>query len=488
MEDLKVTDTSNRFENEKLITTILSEYYPELSIGPGTPFYEMVIRPMAFAWSKHSEGIKELNLSNSFAVPELMASEDMDRLMTRTFDTRKVGTKVYGVVRHVFNTQKNYTITAGTVFTASGGRVYTATQDTYILGSQLSGNQSSGWTLDIQVESQGTGNMYNGKANETVTPPAELRNYVMKCYFPVDTSDGGISETNAAFYSRVKGNVTLKNLTTYRGLRATLLDNFNLRDVVLVGIRDPEMRRDLFELPSETGVYTVHRGSMNDTYVRNEPYAIVSGFQAPLGFPYMYNGVSMATDPDGLLAIWNAIGFKGIETSLRGSVYETLPISTTTRMSTLTSSIKEIQSFVGDIDHEALHSENLIKQMWPLVTRIKVRVSGVTTSSAAIQTAIMAYIASLGSGDYPQIGNVIDAAKSGGCAYVHVPIELEAFYLKENLVMEKIGINKKVYPEDALLVPLQEDSLMFKCRNKSHISIRTCFWYTNADLVKVEVV
>lgn len=487
MQELKPLDTSNRYENEKLIVAMLKEYYPDLDVGPGTPFYEMVVRPNAFLWSRHSEGIKEVILGTSFANPELMQAEDLDRMMTRTFEERKVGKSVYGVVRLVLNSKRKYSILEGTVFSASGDRAYFAAADTYILPDQLTGDDKSGYIIDLQVVSDGTGNKFNGKANESVTPPNELEPYVKKCYFPVDTTDGGVNESNLDFFNRIKNNVTLKNLTTYRGVRAVALEKFNLKDIVVVGLRDPEMRRDLYELPSESGVFTIHRGSMNDTYVRNEPYVVVSGYTAPLGFPYSLQGISVATNPDGLLNQWNALQFPDVDIYTRGSSYEVLPLSPNMKMSTLTSSIKDIQNFFSDGHYEALHSDDMIKQMWPLVTRIKVKVSG-NAPIDAIKTMLVYYISGLRSGQYPQVGNIINMVKEAGATYVHLPVEVEAYYLKENLVMEKIGLNKQCYPEDALLQPLEDDSLMFKCRTKTQMSIRTCFFYTNKDLITVEVV
>ena len=228
-------------------------------MGPGTPFYEQVIRPNAFLWSKHSDGLRELFLSNSLAAPGAIAPEDLDRLMTRYFEERKIGRTVYGVIRIIFNTKKNYSIVANTAFTASGERVYLNTRDIYLNSDQLVGDEATGYVVDLEVYSDGTSNKYNGKANETINPPSELKPYVLKCFFATDTSDGGIQETNMDFYNRAKGGLTLKNLTTYRGVKKLTKDSFNIKDLVVVGVRDPEMRRDLFELPSESGVFTVHR-------------------------------------------------------------------------------------------------------------------------------------------------------------------------------------------------------------------------------------
>lgn len=490
MDNLVATDTTNRYENEKLILSILKEYYPSLDVGPGTPFYEQVIRPNAFLWSKHSDGLRELFLSNSLAAPGAIAPEDLDRLMTRYFEERKIGRTVYGVIRIIFNTKKNYSIAANTAFTASGERVYLNTRDIYLNSDQLVGDEATGYVVDLEVYSDGTSNKYNGKANETINPPSELKPYVLKCFFATDTSDGGIQETNMDFYNRAKGGLTLKNLTTYRGVKKLTKDSFNIKDLVVVGVRDPEMRRDLYELPSESGVFTVHRGGMSDIYVRNDPYVVVSGYQAPLGFPYSLNGVSIVDQPDALMNEWNALQFKNVDHDIRGSIYEVLPISTQTRMSSLTSSIQEVQDFMSDVDYEAIHSENLVKQMWPIVVRGTIRISGGNSSAvaSAVQESIVRYVNSLLSGMYPQVGNIVNAAKQAGALYVHTPMELSAYYIKENLVMEKIGLNMVHYPENSLLMPVESDSLMFTVQSHTQMSIRTCFFYTNKDLIRIEVV
>ena len=476
--------TVDKYENEQLILKMLQEYYPDIALGPGTPIYEMVIRPMAFLWSKHSEGIKELYLANSLAYPTYMSTDDMDRIMTRYFETRKVGTTVYGIVRIIFKVARNYSILKGTIFQASNNRTYQTTTDTYLTASQMSGDTQSGYIVDIEVESTGIGNKYNAKANESVKVPDELSPYVLSAYFPASTSDGGIVEDNKAFYDRVKNNVSLKNLTTYRGARAELRDKLNITDAVTVGIKDSEMRRDLFELPSETGVFTVHRGSLADIYIRNDPYVVVTGFQSPLGFPYSFNGISVVDNPASLMTAWNAMNFQGINRNIRGTIYETLPIPASTQMSTLTSSIREVQDYVSNVNNEAIHSDNLVKQMWPIVVRFDLKISDTSMSTIA-KTAVVSYVNNLKSGEYPQADNVIKALKDAGVLHVQTPIYMEAYYLKENLIMEKFGMNLVRNPSDSLLVPSETDSLKFTVSVQSQISIRTCMFYTNPDLVNI---
>jgi len=480
-------DTDSAIDNEDMILQVLKDYYPDLDVGPGTPFYEMVIRPNAFLWTKHTDGMRELLAANTFSDPTNMQQADLDRLMTRYFQTRKVGVTVYGTIRLILNTYQNYTISAGTMFQASNNRVYYTTSDVVLSASELTGSATGGYVLDLAVESQYTGNLYNAKATEAVTPPSSLLSFVTRCYFATDTTDGGVTESNSAFYSRVQNSMSLQNLTTYKGVQSLLRTKFNLSDLVVVGLRDPEMKRDIYELPTATGVVSVHRGGMADFYVRNDPYVLVSGYQAPLGFPYYYNGSSMAIDGDALMEQWNALNITNVNIDMRGSVYETLPLSIKTSMTTLTSSILEIQNFVSDMSNEAIHSDNIIKQEWPLVVTASFTITDSAGDSAVslAKTAAATYINGLTGSNAPQVDDLITAVKAAGVKKVNLPITLAAYYLKEDAKIEKIGTDLLRSPVTSVLKPLKSDSLSFSLDSSTQISLRTAFFYTNTDLISV---
>ena len=53
--------------------------------------------------------------------------------------------------------------------------------------------------------------------------------------------------------------------------------------------------------------------------------------------------------------------------------------------------------------------------------------------------------------------------------------------------MERIGLDLYRQPQDSILRPLESDSLKFIIEDRSQISMRTCCWYTNEDLIKVDV-
>jgi hypothetical protein len=248
------------------------------------------------------------------------------------------------------------------------------------------------------------------------------------------------------------------------------------------------MRRDLIELPG-TGI--IHKGGMSDFYVRAEPYSIVQGYNQPLGFPYAFNGKSIETDPNGLMAEWNAQDFGDVDIFNRGSMNETIAgLSPQTNMFGLTSNIQPMHDFATHTEHEALHSNNLVKQMWPLVVRGKIRVTDRRGSSvkSIVQSAVVKYINELNGSRYPKVVEIGHCVRNAGISIVHLPMELECYYISENLDMQKFGLNGVRVPASSVLKPTEIDGLKFLVDDDTQISIRTCVFYTNANLITVEVV
>lgn len=476
---------------ESEILQILQDEYPDLDAGPGTPFYEMVVRPMAFLWTRHEDGVKELTSANVLEDYGSMTTEALDRMMTRYFEERKTGEYVYAVVRIIFDTLKDYYLPKGLAFRSSSSNDYTLVSDYYFAQTELPGNETDGYYADVSVVSPGKGNTYNLSMNDPLSiQDSALADFIRKSFVLQDSSDGGVVETNDDFYARVRDSMALKNLTAYRSVKAIILENFNAKEVLPIGLRDPEMRRDLIEVPN---IGLVHRGGMSDFYVRAEPYSIVNGYNAPLGFPYAFNGISIETDPNGLMAEWNAQTFDidNLDIYTRGSTLETIAgLSPQTNMYSLTSNIQPIHDFATNTEHEALHSHNIVKQMWPLVVRGKIRISDPKGSLAmdTARAAFVNYIMGLNGSSAPKVTEIAHAIRTAGVAVVHLPMELECYYIAENLDMQKFGLNEVRVPASSVLKPIENDGLKFVVDDDTQISIRTCVFYTNANLITIEVV
>ena len=474
---------------ETLIFNMFTDAYPSLDCGPGTPLYEMVIRPMAMLWTKQQEGASDLYSATSFENVTNMDTTAMDRLMTKFFLTRRTGSYVTGTVRVYFNTKQDIYLTAGDIWEASNDRYYQVVSDSYTAAGNLPGNDTDGYYVDVAVISVGKGSSYNASANDSVTVTGAMSAYVRRAFFLADSSEGGTIETNTNFYNRGKDELASRGLYSYKNVKAILRDNFDLSQVIPVGIKDAEMIRDLTVV---RGVGTIHRGGMADIYVQSPTLTTVTGYQPPLGFPYAFNSKSIVDSPEDLIAAWNSAAITTSDISTRGSMQEVIPLLTVSSpMTTLHSNISSIDTFVGNDDNTLLHTDNLVKEMWPLVVKISVTISTTQDTDSVkslVKTYLVNYVTGLSSNSAPRVDDVIHAVKQAGVEKVNVPISMSCYYITEDLRMESIGLNKVRTPSASLLIPQENDSLKFIIEERSQISLRTCCWYTNADLIDVEVV
>lgn len=486
---MALTTGINTTENkETKILNILSDTYPNLDCGPGTPIYEMVVRPNAMLWSRQDDGIEELVSSLDLSDVENMEEEDLDRVLSMFFMSRRSGNQVTGVVRVIFGSKVDIYISAGEIWEASGGRTYSVQTDHFITSGELPGNDVDGYYVDVSVVSTGFGDIFNATTNETVTVTGVSSPYVRRAYFLTDTTDGGIIENNFNFYNRAKDELSSRSLYSFRNVKAMLRDRFTtINEVVPIGLKDDEMIRDLVNI---RGYGTVHIGGKCDIYVRPNRFKIASGYATPLGFPMTFNSRNITVDPEELMQAWNAANLVPADTALRGSVKEVIPLLTpASPMTSLTSDIQAIEDFVNNTDNNSLHTDNLVKQMWPLIVTVKVKISD-TNASEAIATAkttIAAYVNSLYGERAPQVGEIIHLLRESGINQVHLPVDLKCYYLTEDLRIECIGLNGYRQPSDTILRPTEIDSLKFLIDDRSQISLRTCCWYTSEDLIKVEV-
>lgn len=481
------TQVSSQSDKEALVVQIISDAYPALDCGPGTPIYEMVVRPIAVLWSKQAEGVNDLINSNTLTDVEYKSDSVVDRLLTKFFMTRRTGSYVSGVVRIYFSAKQDVYISAGTTFEASGNRYYSAISDTYTASAALPGNETDGYFVDVAVQSVGKGNFYNASANDAVTLTGTMSTYVRRAYFLVDATDGGTIEDNTDFVARTKDELALRGMFAYKTSKALIRDNFDVQEVVPIGLRDDEMIRDLVAV---RGVGTVHIGGKGDIYIRSNTLNTRTGYYAPLGFPYTFNGKSVTSEPDALMAAWNAANLTTSDISTRGSLSEDIPLLTSaTPMTTLQSDITDIAEFVNNDDNDLLHTDNLVKEMWPLVVAIEVTTPDNIADglSATIKENVASYINSLTSTEYPQAVNVLHVIKNAGTDIVRINIKMTCYYLTEDLRMESIALNKVRQPATSLLVPQEDDSLKFVINDRSQLSLKTCCWYTNEDLIQVEV-
>lgn len=482
---------------ETKILSILRDTYPNLDCGPGTPMYEMVVRPIAMLWQRQNDGIASLleaiNLSNYATMPEV----DLDNLLGRYFITRRKGKYVTGVIRVYFAEPTSITMATGDIVSASNGRVYEILSDKYLTPEQLNIDENGDYFIDVGVQSLSTGNQYNADANESVTVTGASSNFISRAYFLTATTDGGVSESNAEFFARAKSEIANRNLFAYRSVRAMLYDAFDdIKEVIPIGIRDPEMVRDIYSIPNHGDI---HLGGKCDLYIHPYSFTMSDIYNPPLGFPLSFQGHTLADDPAALLTAWNGSGYfvAPEDRALRGSQDEkitNLEAGSSDQLVSLTYDLSDITTYVNNSTNSSLHTDNLVKLVYPIVFTATIKINTKSAETVAqVKSLVVQYINNLESTQYPRVSDLINLVMMGSNAVVRIStsdriMDMRAYYLNEYAEMEYIGLDLERSSSRTLFIPQEKDSLRFILDDMSQLSLKTCCWYTNEDLIKVEVI
>lgn len=369
---------------------------------------------------------------------------------------------------------------------------------------------------DISVTSTGIGEEFNAAQNDSIKPISLTSIILLNSYFISATNDGGKSETNFELYNRAKKEVSLRGFCSYNSTAGILMDNFDTIDeVVSIGIKDPEMTRDLAQVEvinkyNEKEKAVIHRGGCCDLYINTNKYFQEDGYKAPLGFPIACNGFSLVDAPESVMDNWVEYEKKLIPANYwsRGSLREDLGkgINEKSNIINLKADITDISDFVENSKNTSLHTDNLVKQMYPIVVRAVINIetdsSDPSEEIALAKIAVAQYINSLRSSEAPQVAEVAHIIREIGIKSVRLPMEMRAYYLTPGCSMEYIGLNKETKSaegKDTLLQPIENDSLKFTINSNidpeirkeygtTQISLRTCKWYTTTELIIIKVV
>lgn len=301
---------------------------------------------------------------------------------------------------------------------------------------------------------------------------------------------------------------------SYKSVTALLRENFPLlKQVVPVGLKDPELIRDIETVRlDDNSLHSIHTGRKADIYIQPLNYITESGYTPPLGFPLSYNNISLASNPNSLIALWNPNFTETVyydsngtlvrnaprvtiqNTGLRGSLRESiLGLTKESPIVNLKADITEVDKFVTDTDNTSIHVDNLVKQMWPLVVTIEVHVEHTEPEglTGKIKVALTDYVNNLTTEQAPQIAEIAHVIKELGVDIVHTPIKIRGYYLTESGLIEWIAtttdVNEQSHSAGSIIETIENDSLRFRVLGTHQISLRTCCWYTNEDLITVHI-
>jgi hypothetical protein len=245
---MPVVENPNRFSlpAEDFIAQVLGETYPALNLAPGSAIYDLFVTPAALIVQQLRDRSKVIQRNQSLLNYQTMLPEELDRLASNFFVSRRPGTPSTGVQRVVFATPQIVSITTSVVFTSDTGVRFRPISSVTVSSATMSSNSlpdTGEYFVDVSCISETTGDLTelsSGAVTGVTGVPGVIRTVNI-----TDYAGGENSESNSRLYARIKASLSNKDLVTSSSFKSSILDTFStVRDLRVVGFGDPLMERD----------------------------------------------------------------------------------------------------------------------------------------------------------------------------------------------------------------------------------------------------
>jgi len=244
----------------------LAEADVSLETREGSAHYDLFVQPQQLMLQPLIDAMDTLQTAQSIARilaltdPDAFDEQKVDDLVANLYVYRDVGALAKTTVRVFYDEPKDKEFPALTAeFTSTAGSFFN-TNDVKITASEMALNtDGSVFYMDIAVQAGAEGDSYN-------TPAGGITGFVndSEAISVTNLTDavGGLPrETNTELLTRAQNSIGVRDLETNKGINAILREKFPfLREIVPVGMGDPEMMRDI--------LFNAHVGGKTDVYLK----------------------------------------------------------------------------------------------------------------------------------------------------------------------------------------------------------------------------
>ena len=260
----------------------LQSSMPKYDFSEGTANRDIAINAMAYIVAFFRSEIADIKNSQSLLKlasldPSDSVDEVVDEILSDWFVSRKTGrfASGYATLRFSRNDIGILVLTKEDIFTRLGlDFVINTTADSYTIQStDLVRNTDnlgvSYYTVSIPLVAATAGSAYQITAGRFDSFPV-ISPFLTVVENLKDFFGGEDIETSVAMIARSPDAISTRTLNTEPAIKTVLTNTFaQVLDVAPVGMGDPEMLRDILEIPRGSGTSVkLHRGSLMDAYMK----------------------------------------------------------------------------------------------------------------------------------------------------------------------------------------------------------------------------
>lgn len=228
----------------------------------GSAIRDVAVKPLDLLLEPYFSELESIRARLSFDRLEELTEDDADLLAANLFVTRDPGQFASGVVRVYFDAPQAATIYAEHEFKSADGLSFFSRNTVSLSKDEMALNyDDTGYYMDIIVDSAEANIAYNIPANNIVSSTMPLPAGVTTFINPYPFEGARIRESNEELKEKVKYSITVRDIVTKKGAKATMLDKYpTITETQTIGFMDPEMERDVFR--------GEHIGGKADIYVK----------------------------------------------------------------------------------------------------------------------------------------------------------------------------------------------------------------------------
>lgn len=241
----------------QFILSRLNTEFPDLVLQDGEPIDDYLIKPLQILLEPYRRQIRQISINQSFDNPSLLNEREGDNLGTNFFTRRRLGAFSVGVARLYYSAPQYALISPSNPVFDGGGLRFFPVENQAISAENMLFNLEDGlYFFDVVVRSENQGTEYN--IPKTTLVGIEDADSVVKVTNKADFSEGDDKENTEEFVERTENSLTEKSLVTWKGITARLTDVFeNIRLIQVIGLNDPEMKRDIIKGSSQSQAYAL---------------------------------------------------------------------------------------------------------------------------------------------------------------------------------------------------------------------------------------
>lgn len=233
----------------EFVTQILREKFPNLDLSRGSANYQQLILPVSTILQPFRDRSNTVKRNQSMLNYQLMDDDEMDRKAANFFVERGLGARAFGSQRVFFGEVQSVYVDESALFLDDSDRRWRPVVPIALSAIEMGSNvvsETQEYFVDVPVVSEADGEEYRaeaGQVNRVVNVAGAVRTTNLADYF-----SGIDPQTNTELFVAIAQAITNRDLVKEGAIITVIKENFTtVRDVIPIGMGDPEMTRDVVE-------------------------------------------------------------------------------------------------------------------------------------------------------------------------------------------------------------------------------------------------